>query len=112
MTKAEKAALKAYPPIQMNCDGEIVHPGYDKHTRDIYQQGYEQAEKDLGWISVKDRLPDTTEYVFTCVKMNGIPQCVGLHYYKDGKWWEGYDEDSVGAVEYWMQIPKFKEEKK
>jgi hypothetical protein len=68
--------------------------------------------EDAGWISVKDRLPDTTEHVFTCVKMDGIPQCVGFHYYKDGKWWEGYEEDSVGAVEYWMQIPKFKEAKK
>lgn len=24
------------------------------------------------------------------------------------KWWEGYEEDSVGAVEYWMKIPKLK----
>lgn len=55
MTKAEEAALRAYPPIQMNCDGEIVHPGYDKHTRDIYQDGYEQAEKDraLTWEDIR-----------------------------------------------------------
>ena len=68
--------------------------------------------EDAGWISVKDRLPDTTEYVFTCVEMNGVPQCVGFHYYKDGKWWEGYEEDSVGAVEYWMPIPKLPKEEK
>ena len=90
----------------------IISEEYPEKVKVAYLQGYEQAEKDRGWISVKDRLPDTTEYVFTCVKMDGVPQCVGFHYYKDGKWWEGYDEDSVGAVEYWMQIPKFKETKK
>lgn len=61
----------------------------------------------MKWISVEDRLPETCEYVFTCVKMNGIPQCVGFHYFKDGKWWEGFEEDSVGAVEYWLPIPRF-----
>lgn len=70
-----------------------------------YVKGYEQAENNLGWISVKDRLPDTMDYVFTCIKMCGIPQCVGFHYYKDGIWWEGYEEHAVSAVEYWMPIP-------
>ena len=69
-------------------------------------EGRRLERADLGWISVKDRLPDTTEYVFTCIEQNGIPQCVGFHYYKDGKWWEGFEEDTVGAVDYWMPIPK------
>lgn len=75
-----------------------------------HKDGYEQAEKDLGWISVKDKLPETTDYVFTCIEMAGKPQCIGLHFYKDGKWWEGYEEDSVGAVEYWMPIPELPKE--
>ena len=66
--------------------------------------------EDAGWISVKDRLPDTPEYVFTCIEMNGRPQCVGFHYYKDGKWWEGYEEDAIDAIEYWMPIPKLPKE--
>ena len=103
---AEERALEAYP------NEHFVDHTYAEMCRGFYEEGYEQAEKDLGWISIKDRLPDTTEYVFTCVKMDGIPQCVGFHYYKDGKWWEGYEEDSVGAIEYWMQIPKLKEAKK
>lgn len=114
MTRAEEMALEAYPyfPTEVNLFGhKTITADGNSHYRSIFIKGYEQAEKDLGWISVKDRLPDTTEYVFTCIKMNGIPQCVGFHYYKDGKWWEGYEEDSVGAVEYWMQIPNFKEAK-
>ena len=116
MSRAEEAALKAYPeeitPLNyqelIDAFGGKTEVDFNLLPRLTFQQGYEQAEKDLGWISVKDRLPDTTGYVFTCVEMNGIPQCVGFHYYKDGKWWEGYEEDSVGAVEYWMKIPKIK----
>ena len=103
MSKAEQRALEAYPTQDMYSS---LLDGSNRLKREVFIKGYEQAEKDLGWVSVKDRLPDTTEYVFTCVEMNGIPQCVGFHYYKDGKWWEGYEEDSVGAVEYWMGIPK------
>ena len=81
----------------------------ENYIRLSKRAAYEQAEKDLGWISVKDRLPDTTDYMFTCINDHGIPQCVGFHYYKDGKWWEGYEEDAVSAVEYWMSIPKLPE---
>ena len=102
MTRAEERALEAYPHFTAENMDDVIR------ARKFFAKGYEQAEKDLGWVSVKDRLPDTTEYVFTCVEMNGIPQCVGFHFYKDGKWWEGYEEDSVGAVEYWMEIPKLK----
>lgn len=105
MTIEEKA--KEYCPDDAYPFGPDI---INKEVRKAFIAGYETAEKDLCWISVKDRLPDTTEYVFTCIKMNGKPQCVGFHYYKDGKWWEGYDEDTVGAVEYWMRIPRFKEE--
>lgn len=108
MTRAEELALKAYP-ISPSCLSESNGDGDRNYPRRLaFIEGYRQAEKDLGWVSVKDRLPDTTEYVFTCVEMNGIPQSVGFHYYKDGKWWEGYEEDSVGAVDYWMEIPKLK----
>lgn len=49
MTKAEERALVAYPPRYAKC---IIFPetvGADFNTlqRKSYQQGYEQAEKDL-----------------------------------------------------------------
>ena len=102
--RAEEKAWKAYP-YQNGMKGLIC-----ENSRKIFIEGYSQAEKDLGWISVKDRVPDTTAYVFTCIEMNGIPQCVGFHYYKDGKWFEGFEEDTVGAVEYWMPIPQLPKE--
>ena len=120
--RAEERALEAYDRMFHNPERmsvrSVVYPTegtldyrepFKPFFLDVYQQGYEQAEKDLGWTSVKDRLPDTPEYMITCIDDHGIPQCVGFHYYKDGKWWEGYEEDAVGAVEYWMPIPKLPE---
>ena len=105
MTKAEEAALKAYP----------VHKGASKewikhHLSDgdcaCFIKGYEQAEKDLGWISVKDRLPKESHFVLTCVVDTGTPQCVGMALLlKDGTWWDG---DIKVRVDYWMEVPKLK----
>lgn len=35
-------------------------------------------EEDLGWISVKDRLPEVGHFVLTCVDGSGTPQSVGM----------------------------------
>ena len=77
---------------------------------DLIGRGYEQAEKDLGWISVKDRLPEEGHFVFTCSEDEGHPQCVGVSCLLKGQWWDG---EGHLNVEYWMEIPKLpKEEKK
>ena len=33
-----------------------------------FKAGYEEAEKDLGWVSVKDRLPEDDGWYLTCVR--------------------------------------------
>lgn len=71
------------------------------------KQGYEQAEKGLGWISVKDRLPEVGHFVLTCVDDSGTPQSVGMALLlKNGTWWDG---DMKVYVDYWMEVPKLKE---
>lgn len=68
--------------------------------------GYEQAEKDLGWISVKERLPKEGHYVFTCCNDQGTPQSVAVGFYdSDGSWFDNLDGRI--DVDYWMEIPKF-----
>lgn len=106
--KAPDKALEVYPPHLVG-DPTFPYGQWDVHglERRCYQEGYEQAEKDLGWISVKDRLPEENKWVFVCVDMQGVPQCVGLGYLKDGEWCD--DENDNGfCVDYWMEIPKFK----
>ena len=63
-------------------------------------------EEDLGWISVKDRLPEKGHFVLTCVDDSGTPQSVGMALLlKDGTWWDG---DMKVYVDYWMEVPKLK----
>lgn len=112
MTKAEEKALERFPEkwkSNKNATGS-----YDKNyqRRKAFFCGYEQAEKDLGWISVKDRLPEENKeenkWVFVCVDMQGVPQCVGMGYYKNGEWCD--DENDNGfVVDYWMEVPKLPE---
>lgn len=89
-----------------SCDSKML----DEVYREVFMIGYEQAEKDLGWISVDDRLPEVGHFVLTCVSDTGTPQCVGMALLlEDGTWWDG---DIKVRVDYWMEVPKLKEEKK
>lgn len=70
------------------------------------KQGYGHAEKDPGWISVKDRLPEIGHFVLTCVDDSGTPQSVGMAMLlNDGTWLDG---DMEACVDYWMEVPKLK----
>lgn len=126
MTKAEERALEAYNdmfhnPEKMNVRStisteEVAESNFDYKEPfkafflDVYQQGYERAEKDFGWISVKDRLPEVGHFVLTCVSDTGTPQCVGMALLlEDGTWWDG---DIKVRVDYWMEVPKLREEHK
>lgn len=105
LTRAEELALKAYP-ISPSCLSESNGDGDRNYPRRLaFIEGYRQAEKDLGWISVKDRLPEIGHFVLTCVDDSGTPQSVGMALLlKDGTWWDG---DMKVCVDYWMEVPKF-----
>ena len=47
MSKAEERALEAYPKESRDIDGIIVDIGHPQYMRDLYIEGYHQAEKDL-----------------------------------------------------------------
>ena len=118
MTKAEQRACEAYPvemhPLNyqdlIDQFGGKTEIDVNTYPRCLFQQGYEQAEKDLGWISVKDRLPEKDHFVLTCVDDYGHPQSVGMAMLlEDGTWWDG---DIKVYVDYWMEVPQIKEAKK
>lgn len=75
-----------------------------------YKAGYEQAEKDLGWISVKDRLPGPSEWVVACIEQHGYAQSLALATYnEETKEWHTAEfedgEQETVYVDYWMPIP-------
>lgn len=55
MSKAEEAALKAYPKETRDITGFVVDIGHPQYMRDLYIDGYHQAEKDLelSWEDIK-----------------------------------------------------------
>lgn len=114
MTRAEQRALEAYPVQMTPLNYQDLIEEYGKteidvntYPRRLFLEGYEQAEKDLGWISVTDRLPEEGHFVLTCVSDTGTPQCVGMAILlNDGTWWDG---DMKVHVDYWMEVPQLKE---
>ena len=76
------------------------------------------SKENIGWISVKDRLPEKNGWYFTCVEQFKIPQCVGITYFdkKDG-WWlndipltERIFVSTIEIIDYWMPIPELPKE--
>ena len=115
MTKAEERALEAYPVtmVRRRYDGIVSSDDpYDSnlHDRYCFQRGYEQAEKDLGWISVKDKLPGPSEWVLACIEQHGHAQCLTLAVYSEEtkEWhtdqWEDGEQETYNP-DYWMPIP-------
>lgn len=79
------------------------------------------SKGNVGWISVKDKLPENNGWYFTCVEQFKIPQCVGITYFnKEDGWWlndipmgKKSFMTTIEVVDYWMPIPELpKEEEK
>lgn len=54
MSKAEEAALKAYPKETRDITGFVVDIGHPQYMRDLYIEGYRQAEKDVAEAFVRN----------------------------------------------------------
>lgn len=70
MTKAEERALEAYPPKrkEVSMTGAIYTIVGGDFERRIFQQGYEQAEKDLAltWEDIRKIVVLFSEVSFEC----------------------------------------------
>ena len=108
--RAEELSLKAYP-ISPSCLSESNGDGDRNYPRRLaFIEGYEQAEKNLGWISVNDRLPEEPGWYITCFEDNGVAQGIGISFYVSDtqSWLDDEDIKYEVAIDYWMEIPKLK----
>lgn len=112
--KAEQRALEAYP-VKM-VDGPI---GYEESVfdfnalcRHIFQEGYEQAEKDLSWHPSTEHPPVDEEVIvlkdhlnLNCFYQIAFGHIVNKDIAVD------YDGWNIEGVRYWMPCPEIPKEK-
>lgn len=115
--RADKLAREAYPLIP--------HEDWDKHQELTAQQldrrvaficGYELAEKDLGWHSVEECLPEMDEEVIVLKDIlveGGLKVGFGkiaFGHIVDKNIAVDYNGWNIPGVRYWMPCPKIPEE--
>lgn len=85
-------------------DRSIYNDEYQPYYLDGFKDGAEWQAKQSPWISVEERLPENTGWVFVaggCYKYRVLFYCGGKFY--TGKDLTTYD----GGVLFWMPIPSF-----
>jgi len=102
MTRAEKRAC--------------WHTGYCRNqSYKDFLKGYEQAEKDLGWHSVDDCLPEIDEEVIVLTDEYGVAPIYKIafgHIVNKDKC-SDYNGWNIPGVKYWIPCPTIpKEEEK
>lgn len=115
--KAEQAALKAYPE---RFSGSIFGPlpiDLNKACREKFQEGYAQAEKDLGWHSVIESLPQVDEEVIVLadiITKGGLNVGFGriaFGHIVDKSVAIDYNGWNIPGVRLWMPMPEIPNEK-
>ena len=111
MNRAEQAAMHAYP-YETGVKGLIC-----EQSRGIFIKGYEQAEKDLGWHTVKESLPPMDEEVivltdFTNGKYIKDSHRICFGHIVDPKYCDALENDgwNIPCITHWMYLPELKEE--
>lgn len=118
MTRAAKAALDAYPMLFSEREG---YESDMANRRGLFIIGYLQAEKDLGWHSVEESLPEVGEEVIVLTQVPAFGRISFAHLVNsdtmitiDGKPYkpEAYSGWNIPSVKFWMPFPELPEKRK
>jgi hypothetical protein len=101
------------------CVSEEKHAGFvdaemEYKVGDYEEESTDELPTEPGWISVKDRLPESDS--FCRVKLKNKEKSFDSHFYRDsyGEWWSSiksiYDRNYTTRVTHWMLLPEGLEE--
>lgn len=118
--KAEEKALEAYPvkmtPLVyqdlIDQFGGKTEIDVNTYPRCLFQEGYELAEKDLGWHSVEESLPPVDEEVIVLTdELNTAPiYKIASGHIVDRRYAMDFNGWNIPGVKFWMPMPKLPEE--
>lgn len=126
MSKAEDRALEAYPKETRDIDGNIVAIGYPQYMRDLYIEGYHQAEKDInfdflhGMQEYKEKIDNTSDKDLEIAIENfeveknlaltweDIPKIFQISEELKTSWWFRDNEQTklIGTQVFWEEVLK------
>ena len=118
---AESAALKAYPvdicgyTVECRVGAKPQPLDWNEIRRTHFQEGYEKAERDLGWHSVEESLPEIDEEVIVLSDVIHGKKVEGANWIcfghiVDKRYCVDYDGWNFPGVHHWMRCPKIPNE--
>lgn len=119
LEKARSKANRRYPSIlEIDDDAEFGEYDINDTKRDIFIEGYLEAEKDLGWHSVDESLPPMDEEAIVLLgEWNEVSieplYRIAFGHVVNKEYCEDFSGWNIPGVRYWMPMPEIpKEEKK
>ena len=109
--------MRMNPNVKVVENGTCVWIFFDEVNHDTMRKGWWDKEipddaNDAGWISVKDRLPDSNRFVLVC---NDDGHMMIAQYIEETAQWQYkyinydvdvWDDEEQGPVCYWAYLPE------
>lgn len=113
LSKVELAASEAAYGWQSDKEGRLTLEMFPEVFKRGFLNGYELAEKDLGWHSVEESLPPVDEEVIVLTDdLDTAPiYKIAFGHIVDRMHCSDYNGWNIPGVKYWMPMPKLPEEK-
>lgn len=111
--KAVEYQIKTHGPNVMGGASMLSEEEYMRFNMNLdFKNGYEQAEKDLGWHSIEESLPPMDEEVIVLTDdLNTAPiYKIAIGHIVDRMHCSDYNGWNIPGVRYWMPMPKLPEE--